>query len=186
MIARLMKRILETVRAWIWVIAVASASVACGPAIGGRPRQQVSTAARRATAPQPAHEEQNPAHTESERTMPVTYETLLERERVADPLATQELRAGEQRVHFVLERGRCYRIVSVADQNVSLELRDENARVLANESGRVVRFSAICPRWTGSFELRAEVSGERGQIWLHPAQPSASSTSSEVTNAMIR
>ena len=102
------------------------------------------------------------------------------------PLVSAELAEGARQMHWVLDAERCYELVAVADERLSLSLRDEHDHELASRSGRWVRLGPVCPRWTGSFSLDVNVIGDRGRVWLREIQPSASSASLEVTRSISR
>jgi hypothetical protein len=81
-------------------------------------------------------------------------------ERVAEAraeLAGDELLAehrerldGEARLHFVLERGRCYRVWVGADGPIDARIEDEHGHAVARGEGWL---GEVCPRWSGSFAL---------------------------------
>jgi len=157
--------ILARVRGWLVTIGAVFA-VACG---GARPAPRVAEAP---APPPPAPVEAPPAPPP-----PPTYEALVARELGGAPIAREPLTEGAQALHLVLDAGRCYRVVAVAEQRVALELVDEHAHSLASRDGRVVRLSGVCPRWSASFELRAEVEGPRAEVALYvsprPRAPAA-------------
>ena len=103
----------------------------------------------------------------SETPEPISYDDTLARELPLPSLASRDLAASE-RLHFVLDAGRCYRLVMVAEGSVSAALHDARGAILATGTGRIVRLSGICPRWTGSFELGLELVGARGRVALYP------------------
>ena len=168
----------------MWALAWSASMLACAGAPGPH---RALTADPRVRVPARTIDQGGASVVEVVAVEPPSYEALLEREAGAtEPLFVVELGRGERRLHLVLDAGRCYRIVGVADASVSLELVDEHSNTLATGRGRVVRFTPICPRWAGSFELRTELLGERGQVSLRADQPSASSGSDPATRSITR
>ncbi len=119
---------------------------------------------------------------------PRSFDELVEAERrraAGEGLVLLEQPAPAPSLHLVLEAGRCYGVSAVADDGLRIELRDEHGLMIADEAGRVVRLRRICPRWTGSFELRAEVTGSRAWIALYSARFSSASAESAISSDAI-
>lgn len=146
---------------------------ACGAAPRPRPRS--------ATSPPPAIVARPAPPAPPTRAEIVARERLRLSEAGASLVAERAVEASEH-LHLVLEAGRCYELVAIGDGEVRLDLRDEHDREISSGVGRLVRLSAICPRWTGSYQLRADAP-DGAEVWLllagrggeSAAQPSASS-----------
>lgn len=154
------------------MIVLASSVAACG---GAAP---ATHAERAPVAPTPAE----PEATET------PYEAELVAQEIGDmePFAVEELTAGSRAVHLVLDAAHCYRIVAVGERHVSLELVDEHGNSLAAREGRIVRFESVCPRWSGSFELRVDLDGARGRVSLYEDDALASDGSSGPASSTTR
>jgi hypothetical protein len=72
---------------------------------------------------------------------------LAEDELIAEHRARLD---GEARLHFVLERGRCYRVWAGADGVIDARIEDEHGHALVRGEGWLAE---VCPRWSGSFSL---------------------------------
>ncbi len=156
-------------------VLVGALALACGPPALVRVRE-----------PSPATVVARPLEPDSV-PRPPSYEERWDAEsRGGDPLAVEDFERGRHDLHLVLEAGRCYAVLALADGVIALELRDEHDHVLAAREGGLVRFRSVCPRWSSSFVLSVRVEGARARLALYEEDaPEAGSSASGAAGSAI-